>query len=351
MELATIPKPIPMQPLQFEFNSSLNHDEDEETNESNASVEEDEDDGNHIDVIEHQSPPLDKKDDGCCSDDEPEEEEVEIETTTMYPDKEHRLMSAGVICYCVAPGTNQVYFLLGKEQKSVQYMDNSHRWCSFEGGPKEHESPVYTAAREFVEETMGIVPILNNDQPFTRIEDAITMIEHQEYTYSIRTVINETNDPRYRLTFVKRIPWLPELPEKFARYRNLLMNLQRKLQIYRTLTQDNSQERFEQWNCIVEHYNRYIDFLRGHPALTLFNSNNSEIPDVQDMHVNMDFLEKDYIMLWSIPRLMKVLQQKGRYRGFRFRRSFLPTLGVLLKRLKKDYNLDLSYEQDDCFLF
>lgn len=101
----------------------------------------------------------------------------------------------GVLCYALDEPTQHVYFLLGKET-----YDNL--WCDFSGGPKRDEPYLDTAVREFEEESMGLI------MPAEKLKQEL--LAHR-YTLCLRM--------DNRVTFVKRIPFRPELPQLFADYR------------------------------------------------------------------------------------------------------------------------------------
>jgi len=101
----------------------------------------------------------------------------------------------GILCYAIDEPTQHVYFLLGKET-----YDNL--WCDFSGGPKRDENYLDTAVREFEEESMGL--IMSADKMKQELRD-------NKYTLCLRM--------DNRVTFVKRIPFRPELPQLFADYR------------------------------------------------------------------------------------------------------------------------------------
>lgn len=102
---------------------------------------------------------------------------------------------AGILCYAIEPKTQNVYFLLGKEAYDGV-------WSDFAGGPKQGESKVDAAIREFHEETMGII---------IPLEELRSDLESELYTFLL--------DADNRVTYVKQIPFQPDLPLRFANYR------------------------------------------------------------------------------------------------------------------------------------
>jgi predicted NUDIX family NTP pyrophosphohydrolase len=102
---------------------------------------------------------------------------------------------AGILCYAIEPKTQNIYFLLGKES-----YDGT--WSDFAGGPKHGERKIETAIREFSEETMGMV---------IPVEELIRDLDHELYTFLL--------DADNRVTYVKQIPFEPDLPLRFANHR------------------------------------------------------------------------------------------------------------------------------------
>jgi hypothetical protein len=71
---------------------------------------------------------------------------------------------ASILCFSVDPVFQRPYFLLGKEKQVLSWGDGSERWGDFGGGIKVGESPEDAAAREFVEETLGVVRYFDSDK-------------------------------------------------------------------------------------------------------------------------------------------------------------------------------------------
>lgn len=102
---------------------------------------------------------------------------------------------AGILCYAVEPKTQNIYFLLGKETYDGV-------WSDFAGGPKAGETKMETAVREFDEESMSMV---------IPREELEADLADKRYTFLL--------DADGRVTYVKQIPFQPDLPLRFANYR------------------------------------------------------------------------------------------------------------------------------------
>jgi 8-oxo-dGTP pyrophosphatase MutT (NUDIX family) len=103
----------------------------------------------------------------------------------------------GVLCYAIDPATRHAYFLLGKETYDGL-------WSDFSGSPKSDESFEDAACREFMEESMGLI------LPETTLREDL-LGAARKFTLVLRH--------ENRLTYVKQIPFRPELPQLFSDFR------------------------------------------------------------------------------------------------------------------------------------
>lgn len=143
------------------------------------------------------------------------------------------LCGAGILCYSVAPSTNRIFFLLGREANPTKKY-----WCDFGGHVDPGESEEETAAREFVEETSGILcdtncPLSNGEMIHWHSKEDIARLtkalKNGDYTFRVRVCLNHGADPsiprRYHITFVRQVPWIPHVAITFADVRQQLVNL------------------------------------------------------------------------------------------------------------------------------
>ena len=108
------------------------------------------------------------------------------------------------------------HFLLGKEQY-VQNWKGSLRWSGFEGGRKEGETVEENAAREFVEETLGIFT-LNK-------EELIKSLCESEYALQVRFSVHNAV-PRVHVTFVKEFAWVDNIEQIFSEKHAIFTEIQ-----------------------------------------------------------------------------------------------------------------------------
>lgn len=147
------------------------------------------------------------------------------------------LQGSGILCWAQCPDTKEIYFLLGREDESNTQPRRSHHrnkmkgWCDFGGCNKrfyrydpldgEGETAAQTAAREFVEETCGMVSLdcVTN----TNCKTVQTALQHGRFDFVITTKANKGK--RRYVCFVCKVPWDPLISVKFTNMRTLLSRL------------------------------------------------------------------------------------------------------------------------------
>ena len=183
---------------------------------------------------------------------------------------------AGVIVFSIDPCDGRIFFLLSRER----------RWQSctkfvlsgFEGRSKPGEVPMETAAREFAEESLGVV----TEMPHR--EAAMDTLGGSQYLCKIRMVVETDNMEKMAYTsFVKQIKYDPSIPKRFS-------NLRRRLRCLRAISNIND-PRLRSFES--------LKFFRDHPDIGdfpgLVNKSTDQIGGIVEAHVNPDFLEKDSV--------------------------------------------------------
>jgi hypothetical protein len=211
--------------------------------------------------------------------------------------------SAGVLPFCDDPQGNR-YVLLGKEDTVLRF--GSRRWADFGGSAKGDETPEQTAAREFVEETMGAVPFFRSDvgqPPRTQWDDIVKHLEHNNYAAKVRM---ESGRRKPSVTFVCNVPWDPDAQSMFATMRSVADVVQRGQ------------------HCMSAASQPWV-----HPMLRIgTNAHGSAIVGVES-----EWAEKRALRLWSLPSLRLVRDNNGLLQGEYFRHAFVATLTPLLDLL------------------
>ena len=241
-----------------------------------------------------------------------------------------KMIGAAVLCFCVDPQWGRIYFLLGKERHHVKWPQGSDRWAYFGGRPNvKAEPPETTAAREFIEETLGMVKYFSDDTiPRKSHEDIASSLQKGEYMFQITLWMKSASISKSYVTYVKQIPWDPYCVNRFAKARDTLVSIPRWI---------NNPDKLN-WLLLHPAVSRDAD-THPHPPGDLepgtairhrhrcnLVSSSSTATDTGDagtkgtvdapmqgcaVVVSKDFLEKSQIGLWSIPQLHHALQYKG----------------------------------------
>lgn len=134
-----------------------------------------------------------------------------------------RLVGASILPYAVDDMWGNVYWLLGKEQVVRGWANGSEKWSDFGGASKAGESAAQTAAREFHEETLAMMPFYEGEEmPRQSYVPIVKALQAGEYTFKMETPIGE--DGVY-ITFVVQVPLLPGITAEVEKTHALLSKL------------------------------------------------------------------------------------------------------------------------------
>lgn len=298
---------------------------------------------------------------------------------------ERYCMGAGIIPISVCPDTNVPHLLLGRE-RWVPSWKGSCTWSGFEGSRKDCESTRMSAAREFVEESMGCVRLCPNDgdSPYDRIRDVIHKLDTGDYWKRIVLRIDtERKSERYHTTFLVTVPWCAEAPARFFDVRTEVEHVDRLVQewncalpdivgevgedigpvafssegttvcveksiqtsstllrppwkrvgeVLRATFEDPDEvERVRLWCTLRGRVQRAVTRF-AHPCICVQRDARWKL--VQRVYVNADYLEKDQIRWWSVDALSDVIAGRGQAGIDRFRPYFLPVLQTALNLIR-----------------
>jgi hypothetical protein len=173
-----------------------------------------------------------------------QEEKQELKQEQEQEEKKKQLFyGAGVLPFAIVPETNDIYILLAKENIVHQWR-GSNKWCEFTGSfnPAFDSDPADTAAREFLEESLCVVPFhQHQDQQHYRnqisTKESIAAELRKDETNSFKIITNSSKDKKTPIhyCFVREIEWIPDLPERFAKTRKVLLTLQEEFQKYKSM--------------------------------------------------------------------------------------------------------------------
>lgn len=238
-------------------------------------------------------------------------------------------VSAGILCYAMPPSSDEIYFLLARNQptKSVdaeiaggQGSRKKRHWSDFAGKTEGDETPERTAAREFYEEGMGLVctcPIdgeckLSLHKP-SYISQVAESLSKGEYTAKLRVCVNhgacaDGRQRKYHTTYVRRVRWDPDLPSDFSSMRGKLLTCPHAVQ--------------------------------DHPAVMRAACGET---GSTSLSVAPEYLEKEVLQYWSVARLREVLLEGGAYKKETFNPLFIPTLAVALDLFARERVETMTY--------
>ncbi len=197
--------------------------------------------------------------------------------------------SSNILCFSYDPVCGNVYFLLG--QDVFQFSGDLH-WSDFGGTVKKDETLEKAAAREFVEETCGVVKFKEEAIGFCDAEEVERDLKDQRFAFSVKYQLAN----RARQTFVVEVPWQPEVCAKFQVTREALTEVQRS--------------------------SVCSEVLKDHPGVSVGDK----------CYVNKDCFEKHCLLWMSFSRIKQIIRQGGRTANFKFRYGFIATMKIVLER-------------------
>jgi len=268
------------------------------------------------------------------------------------------VVGASLLCFMVDPHHGRMYFLLGKERHVPQWGEGSSRWSDFGGGRKGKETPETVAAREFTEETMGVVRYFEKDSisaPRRSWRDISLALKRNNYLRRYEIAFphdaDETDEQKsvknVYVTYLKQIPWDPHVIVRFRHCRSLLSALRRQLQGLPFSVQESESlhppnaalaTKRQRWAlhhpCVHVQWKTGVEIqalVDGAPRL--LPSTHSVLTDASDTVVasmvtresralslkriplvvgmNCDYFEKQCLGLFSVPNLQRALAYGG----------------------------------------
>lgn len=226
------------------------------------------------------------------------------------------LLGAGILPFTQTPDGG-IYFLLGQEHY-VSGWRGSHTWSAFEGGRKGDDPTMWhTAAREYMEESLGVLEGHCNNSATERVVESL-----QNHQYALRVSLmmptkkdsgrqrrrpsDSNSTVKHHLTFVRHFAWSDDLDSKFTNLRELLLQ-----------QASNS----EPCGDFLGHFSEPTNTVEEN--LRMFHKHQT----------CADYMEKKQVQLWSAADLRDVVLHKHpMYTAFR--PCFLHTLAVVLQEFE-----------------
>lgn len=244
---------------------------------------------------------------------------------------------AGIVLYMTRrrDGRWETHFVLGQEDFYPQW-NQSGCWSGFEGGRKPGEGVEDTAAREFVEETMGTIAINGR----SGASDIARMLRERQYAVRIdvtRGSGEEGHATRRHVVFLVRVPWDEDIASEFSATRGALAALAVRCAARDTAAARGTERGTER--CAAEAAERTRDVaeaLSSLPAPVLLHPAVIQPDDPAAVRVHPDYMEKRDVRLVSLAYLRSLItcrkQRYGRaHRGrLKLRYIFIPTLRAII---------------------
>lgn len=264
--------------------------------------------------------------------------EIAIASTLRLVAKSPCVKGAGILLF--SETSKGVSVLLARDT----WQGPTSAWSGFEGHSKRGETDKETAAREFVEETMGVVHGMET------VPKVLALLVKRKYVCRVCLDVEDA-DGRVTpyTTFVIRIKHDPSLIRRFQQKRRMLRYVS-------TLScQDTRIERDRQTRELTDHAKNELSALckstksgrqvhqAGSPpkytmqdALDVtYNADG----DVVQCHINLDYMEKDKLQFWDLNQLIDLLQNGGRRNAHCIKPYFIASLYAGLLFIKSSLGL------------
>ena len=207
-----------------------------------------------------------------------------MENTDTYQMKDRNVIGVSTLLYAIDSQHNNIYFLLATESQQPRWRD-SGKSSDFGGTCHANESCEECGAREFHEETCGVVPWGENEPPglFRReVGHIIASLKKKQYTFKLTTIIP---DNKSYVTYVKQIVFSAGIPKVYV---NTIDKLRHAKYVVKK-------------NGIFVPKEGDLDFYCMHPAVIM-----SE--DGSVVGVRREFLEKENLHWVSIPQMRELVK-------------------------------------------
>lgn len=193
-----------------------------------------------------------------------------------------------MLTFSIDPQWGNMYFWLGKERRNSRWPEGSETWSDFGGRPHELEGSCDIAAREFVEESCGMLRYFPSDVcPRHAWTDIASDLKCGNYLFRITMwTVNSDGIKKLFVTYVKQIPWQPQVMGDFTHVMSTLVHIKMS----------------------TKHGASNMAVPRGFksPALTVHVDPSD--PSNRFHHINRDYMEKETIRMWSIPHLREAIE-------------------------------------------
>ena len=201
------------------------------------------------------------------------------------------------------PKTGNLYFVISQNRQALGWPAGSNKYGIFGGNVRDFESLETTAAREFLEETLGTVLFSEDDNTTQKHHRRIHKLSHRLRTRQVLAVYRSED----WILYLVNVPWDPGCTRRFDHSRSCLSAL---CSLTRGQELSNDEWRHLMPRSAAKRASRHR-WLLSHAATRVTRPERSRRPTVTE--VKPWFLEKKSLMLMSAPLLFKVLEDGGSF--------------------------------------
>lgn len=283
---------------------------------------------------------------------------------------------AGILPYSVRNG--EVHFLLARE-RSVMHWRGSHKWSAFEGSRKPGEDACTNASREFVEESLGVVPLFDDCRDTESVRRGLS---GEKYALRVATKRGDS----VHVTYVVYVPYMDQVVDDFTNMRKRVMQLSKLVADFASSASFRDYPDFNSHfrgfdidrvaSAVVEDKAMKITCIGGSPAVmrsihlpadatyvTLMQQKikaNAAVEvflarqvDLRDhpciersavvasrgeqkpprFRINCDFLEKDCLRYWTAGEVQEAIRNNGIFKKEMYRPYFMPVIDATVANL------------------
>ena len=265
-----------------------------------------------------------------------------------------RVVGAAILPFCVDPECGRLFFWLGKERYNAKWARGSEMWACFGGRPlHKSEPPESIAAREFVEETAGMLMYFPTDVlPRSSHVDIAQSLTNQEFLFRIVfgmassghltplcSPASAMHSPRSSVQsiyvmFVKQIHWDPQAARRFKACMHVMNTLPEVVTDMRrrawllehpAIHLKKTEVGVKQLTGLAAHISvsktpckpacRRVCYMqqqhhRESGGEEPYNDDESDT-DMHHLVVDKDYVEKQEIALWSVPQMQRATRSNG----------------------------------------
>lgn len=308
------------------------------------------------------------------------------------------LRTTGAGCVCIAVDDDgRLCMLLGREREIAGWREGSNRWSAFSGKAEAGEEACHTAAREFLEESLGLV-VLSQHSWGRSVVTAQQMeaVISQESLGTVEHVVQGRRALCRNILYLLRVPFDRYLPLRFRGLRSALETLECCLCRYRRLRKEAmhapgicfpgatpsarlvvsrsclqkgnlcevtlwdvethevsavtfllNDEQVEEvrhlldaWESTVHQLRRTPEEVLRHPAVRVYYAERQ----IVGARVNQAYLEKNDVAWWRVSDLADICGHRNGPRAERFRSYFLDLLPHVLELLRTGHSVTHNSE-------